>query len=93
VAITPEQAAVLTVEELQEIARVEAEIDAKLALHYQGNDAEKISIGYNMRHLSARSVPVLLDRFIKAGWQVLKDSRETESVTYSLIPYSMRDKP
>jgi hypothetical protein len=91
VAITPEQAAALTVEELREIARVEAEIDAKLALHYQGGDAEEISITYNLKSLSPRSLPVLLDRFIKAGWQPLKSSDGARPV-YFLKPYSMRKK-
>ena len=85
-AITPEQASQLTPEEMGEIAKSEASIDAKLALHYQ-NDASVICITYNIAHLlSQRAREVLFDRYVKAGWQVIKD-KDGESDTFRLKAY------
>ena len=85
-AITPEQASQLTPGELREITISEASIDAKLALHYQ-NDASEICITGNIaRDLSLRGREVLFDRYVKAGWQIIK-SEDEDGDTFRLKAY------
>lgn len=95
-AITPEQAGQITNSELKEIEKVEASIDAKLALHFQNNNSE-VSIGYNIKELSSRAREVLLDRYIKAGWQIIRGTEhdcrgEPSETTYTLKAYALRHK-